>query len=205
MAGFSHRYLLLIINSFKSILSNDLFVDLMKFKGMRFSAWVVLFSAMLVVGCKKGENDPFISFKSRDGRISGTWKLISLESTDSYSSVGGTSVTTKNYDGSILTTISSGSSDVESYSYEITIEKNGNYSSIEITDGTTVEKEGHWWWLDDAKNKTRITFEDDFSSYKIDQLKNKELILTESYTSETVFDASTSTSEYSATYIYEKQ
>ncbi len=42
----------------------------------------MLFSIPFINGCKKGEDDPFLSLRSRDSRITGTWKLDSYESVD---------------------------------------------------------------------------------------------------------------------------
>ena len=37
------------------------------------------------VGCKKGEEDPIISLRSRDARITGTWELKKMEVKCSFS------------------------------------------------------------------------------------------------------------------------
>lgn len=77
---------------------------------------VILFSVLLTgigfYGCKKGENDPFISFKSRDKRIMGEWDLTKMElssvTIDKDNTIGAssynhqtTSVTTS-FDGSVF-------------------------------------------------------------------------------------------------------
>lgn len=38
---------------------------------------ILLFPLLSLVGCKVGDNDPFLSLRSRDNRISATWKLES--------------------------------------------------------------------------------------------------------------------------------
>lgn len=78
---------------------------------------VILFSVFLTgigfYGCKKGENDPFISFKSRDKRLMGEWTLSKMDLSSVTVNKGNTigtssynhktiSVTTS-FDGSILT------------------------------------------------------------------------------------------------------
>ena len=35
----------------------------------------------MLAGCKKGENDPGISFRSRDARIVGEWEMEIMEET----------------------------------------------------------------------------------------------------------------------------
>ncbi len=42
-------------------------------KKIFFLLAVAIFSATFITSCKKGEDDPFISFRSRDGRIIGVW------------------------------------------------------------------------------------------------------------------------------------
>lgn len=131
----------------------------------------------LTQSCKRGENDPFISLKSRDGRITGTWNLVNLE----ISEVDNGSTTTITYDGTTLTINEDGNVDSYLYSHEMTIEKDGTYERELYNDGDTYKNTGHWWWLHDKQKKTRIAFDDDGNSFYIDQLKNKELILQYQY------------------------
>jgi len=130
------------------------------------------------VGCKKGENDPFISLKSRDGRITGTWKLSNVdqsnENTTNSSGKIVSTTTTEKYDGTNWTSSGFGPANTFPFSYEITIEKDGTWSSIEIDDGDTKEESGYWSWTDSKKNKTGIFIANAF--WTIDQLKNKEMI-----------------------------
>ena len=145
---------------------------------------VIAFTA-ISLSCKKGENDPFLSLKSRDSRITGIWELTNLDytETDTYSYDGTTVTTTstETYDGSLLTMVSDGDVDTYSYTYTLTIEKDGTYNVYIILDGYRNEKTGNWWWLDDKKRKTRIAFDDDLGSFEIDRLTNKELILKDDY------------------------
>ena len=60
-------------------------------KTKSFLAIALIFSSLLVfTGCRKGEDDPFLSFRSRTARLTGEWKLKSGEivytGTDSFSS-----------------------------------------------------------------------------------------------------------------------
>jgi len=60
-------------------------------KTMKNVLSAVLIAALImpiIQGCKKGEEDPFISFKSRDSRVTGTWELKSYE-------ISGTTVSTE--------------------------------------------------------------------------------------------------------------
>lgn len=146
---------------------------------------ILMFAAAIVLlatpSCKKGENDPFLSLKTRDARITGVWELSSMSSTSTNTNISsGTttiSTSTTNYDGTLLTTTSGGNTWSVSYSQEMTINKDGTYSMKEVDDGDTQESTGYWWWLTDKKKKTRIALDDDWNSFAIDQLKNKEMIL----------------------------
>ena len=144
-------------------------------------------------GCKKGENDPFISLRSRDARITGTWKFTEEDYSSSTTTTNDGTTTlsssTTKFDGSLLTTTytSGGETYTESYSYsrEMTIEKGGTYKMVVIEDGDKDEYTGRWCWLNDNKNKTQISFDGD-EIYIVNQLKNSELILThDSYSKST--------------------
>jgi len=160
----------------------------------------------MLFGCKKGENDPGISFRSRDARVVGEWKMASFEMeaksvNQMYNSssvlVTTTNTRTSKYDGSritrtVSTTGSSQTTTVDSSTYEntLTIEKDGtcvytekHTSSKEVN---TYTSRGIWLWADSKKNKSSITlsFTDvstpsSFTSgtYQIDLLKNKEMVL----------------------------
>lgn len=148
----------------------------------------ILGAALIMVAVpsctKKGENDPFLSFMSRDARITGKWKLSAYEDESTTTTVaGGTTfinTSTSNYDGTNMTdtwTSWGGGTNIYTYAREITINKDGTYNLKEVVDGDTQESTGYWWWIDDKKKKTRIAFDDDANSMDIDQLKNKEMIL----------------------------
>ena len=142
-------------------------------------ALMMVFALSLAfVGCKKGENDPLISLKSRDGRITGTWVLSKVDKSDDITITdGGANIiinTTETYDGTSWSTSSAGITTKVSFSYEVTIEKDGTWSSTQTTDGDTEEASGYWQWSDSKKNKTGIVVAN--TLWTIDQLKNKELI-----------------------------
>lgn len=169
----------------KSLMSRKI-LKLNKMKKTILFVFTVIAVMLTFNGCKKGENDPFLSLKSRNARITATWKLSKQE----YKKIvthktGGTTViktTTRNFDGSLMTVTTSIGTTSNPYSWEITIEKDGTYSMTKIEAGYKTEQTGNWWWLDDKNNKARIVFDIDNESYKIDQLKSKELILTQDYT-----------------------
>jgi hypothetical protein len=151
------------------------------------------FTVNMFCSCKKGGNDPAISFKSRDARITAQWKLTKIEST--YTQVVGpsTTLTLVSFDGFLYTTKISLNgnpviTDTKSGTFEMTIEKKGvmSWSETYINGGTTEARSatGFWSWLDSDKNKSSVYVEGGayffFSGrYKIDRLASKELVFIE--------------------------
>lgn len=170
---------------------------------------VLFVGSLTLVGCRKGENDPLISLRTRDARVSGDWKLVSYESTrkEVFSSEGITVTEnfTSTYDGNTWTETNPGGTDSYLYALNLMIEKDGNYTFTENEDGTKTEFNSKWSWLDDGKKKTRIQL-DDFGVFNINQLKNDEMIFTEDYLETVVEDnGDTQTITFTMTAVYEKQ
>jgi hypothetical protein len=182
-------------------------------------AAVVVVSGASFTACKKGENDPALSLKSRKGRLTGEWKLT--KGTETFTSGGSTSTT--NYDGTSITQSSGGGSITGTFAYTLTIDKEGTYEykmSETFGGSTSIDTEkGRWSFLGknkdgEIKNKEAIVLmETSYTSgttstttsnptsgaiWTIDQLKNKEMIVKgkETYTS----GSTTSTNEYSFTF-----
>lgn len=150
-------------------------------KKLILSALAIAVVASTFTSCKKGEGDPGISFKSRKGRVAGTWKITSWEEKTTTNSSGNTStedmvatdaaftVTTQSGGN---TTVLSGTIQDHSISFEkkgafemkrnmtiTSISFNGN--SNPVTEGNTMthSSKGTWNFLgkvDDYKNKERI-------------------------------------------------
>lgn len=121
--------------------------------------------------CKKGENDPFLSLKSRKARVVGEWTVTKEEGTSqdiSKVSFGGVTVTTTTnetsaYNGSVYTSLSvttssaggptqnSSNSDVYTQSY--TFEKDGTFSLETVYTGQnyTEKIEGTWAFVGKSK------------------------------------------------------
>lgn len=117
---------------------------------------IIVFTS--ITGCKKGENDPFLSLKSRRARISGEWKL--KEGVVTYqSNFGGspTNVTTTYTE----TTITTNGASVP-YSETLTIGEDGTYTLSVTEDGVNVTVSGVWFFVGKIKDLG---------------LKNKEAIL----------------------------
>lgn len=131
--------------------------------------------------CKKGENDPFLSLKSRKARVVGEWAVTMEEGKSqdiSKISFGGVTVTTttnetSTYNGTLftstsVTTSSAGGNPLENtyndvYTQSYTFEKDGSFSLETVYTGQnyTEKMEGTWAFV--GKSKTA-------------ELKNKEAI-----------------------------
>lgn len=144
-------------------------------------------------GCKKGENDPFISLHTRDARLAGDWDLSGKNSETTTTSVNGgnTSVTksTSTYSDGIETTVSVGGTSSTKYNLKLKIEKNGQFTytlenfNSKGEPSSTNEYKGYWTWGSTAKRKSSIIIDVDGPMkdilggvWNIDQLKNKEII-----------------------------
>jgi hypothetical protein len=158
--------------------------------------------------CKKGENDPFLSLKTRDARITGTWELESMtsRSVDSYLGTGGeyySEYTSTLADGQ-MTSTSTGSASGLGYSYssEMTIKKDGTLIISETSEDDKSTTTASWYWMNDTKKKTRINLNGDF---EVDRLTNKELILKTDDIHADSNENGSSTSSYSSTMTFKKK
>jgi hypothetical protein len=162
---------------------------------------IMLMSAFIVpamVSCKKGANDPTISLKSRNSRITAEWKLVKIAGSETYYGGGTTYSATFTYDGTNFIVAESPAggffgNGTATGAYTMTILKDGalEYSeSFTPSGGTLLSKTGKafWYWGNNDNNKIAISFTDggDYlvglvnNLYNIDELKSKELILVQS-------------------------
>jgi hypothetical protein len=177
---------------------------------------IIIAGMSTVTSCKKGENDPFLSLRSRKARITGEWKLSQGTITSSFTSGSLSGSSTQIYTGSTCT------SDGNTYSYSenLTIKKDGTYEVVIVDDGFVYTVKGLWFFAGkikdlDIKNKEAVVFseqqynESGYSeTYKglyggdvmiIDQLKNKEIIFKGSF-SYAGASGSTGTDTYDRTF-----
>lgn len=142
--------------------------------------------------CKRGENDPTISFKSRTERLVGDWNLVAKQgtevtnivvgNTDSlvsqsavYALSGGTGKET------VTTTVNTNASTVKTYLYTFAIQfkKEGDYtynavffrptgSNNSITQSYTGS--GNWNWVDKGKDKVALRLNNEGSISGLDTL-----------------------------------
>lgn len=172
---------------------------------------IIALSISMFVSCKKGENDPGISLRSRDARIVGEWTIESFENTN-IETIGSTKTTiVQKYNGSTITLTNNGGTPAPStstYKGKLDIKKDGTYTYTETrttgSNSTTETQTGNWSWLNSKKNKTQILISANGNLlqgngiYIVDELRNKKLVLKESSYEKT--QTSTSTSEDSNNY-----
>lgn len=156
-------------------------------KKVKIGILMLLAVILALPACKKGENDPFLSLKSRDGRITAKWKLTKIEYTETWVS-GTTIIQTVAYDGSIATMTYTGwPSQSATGTYEMDIIKDGTmtWNETYTPSGGSADVQnstGTWEWLDSYKNKTVILLAGGNNLFTggewvIDKLSSKELVL----------------------------
>ncbi len=60
----------------------------------------IIIGSLVLEGCKKGENDPFLTLSSRRARLAGDWKMTKLEMTQTSTDASGTDTYVYTSDGS---------------------------------------------------------------------------------------------------------
>jgi hypothetical protein len=140
------------------------------------STVVLLLSALVIAssfsGCKKGENDPFLSLRSRKSRLEGNWVIVKEEVSETNINGSTTEIMQSVYDGKMKVTtttttvgaLSTTVIDTVKYTVNFDIKKDGNYKIIAANENKIdiVTTEGTWLFLGKSK---------------LNDLKNKEAIL----------------------------
>jgi hypothetical protein len=184
-------------------------------KKVKIALLMVVAVVFLLPSCKKGENDPSISFYSRDNRLCSDWKLTKITGTRTFVEWGtNDNITeTTGFDGSLYTFTTNSTVDADytaTGAFEMTIDKSGivtwteNYTpnggSADVRSGTN-----YWYWVNTDKDKEFVYIGAGSNFYVgqcyIDRLATKELVLKYSYTS--VDNGESSTSDF--TYTFEQQ
>jgi hypothetical protein len=181
---------------------------------------IAIFAIPTFQSCKKGENDPSISFKSRDARITAEWKLTKIEGTQTTVNSGATTTVTITFDGAIKTTVTTVPgltpiTSTENITFDMTIDKKAKMSWTEVftilTPASTFTRSGTgtWQWVDSEKEKSFVTVcgpetggpGDLFTAgtYQIDRLASKELILISESSSNDNGDTKNSTYKFTFT------
>lgn len=128
----------------------------------------ILLSTVLIVfsGCKRGEEDPWLTFHTRDARMTQPWVLTGLQGTR-VETTGGTTINTEyTFDGTGLYITTDGVTKSYTYTFKMDVRDNGEVFSEETRDdletGDFVSKSsrtGFWYWGNDDKNKTSVYLE----------------------------------------------
>jgi hypothetical protein len=187
-------------------------------------AFIMAFSS-----CKKGEDDPFLSFRSRDSRITGEWLISNISGTErnhtkyisgSFEGNSTTEVITHEF-GEYIWTKNTTVTTVVDDETETTTDETTTYFNERITinkdgivtfkrtyeSGNEVVSSGYWYWVDSNKKKIGITFIVDYENitFNIRQLKNNELVLETKKTDYSSTSTTVSDSEIEVFHTYEKQ
>lgn len=118
-------------------------------------------SILMLLGCKKGEDDPTISFRTRKERFVGDWNLTR----GFVSSTSKNSVVNTSYSGSVFTTTTSLNPDLilsGSYTRTLSINKEGTFIDETYKSSEFTKEQGLWTFLE---------------GNNIEKLKNKEAVL----------------------------
>ena len=171
------------------------------------SIFIVVIIVITLISCRKGEEDPFFSFRSRKARITGYWRLTSGTTNISYNDT--TQVLT--YNGASIDYVVSAKNEGTLYSGNISyselwkINKNNTFEMYKNYPDYDISMSGDWVFYPkdkckDLKNKEAIlfsvkskkyiypnimynqtyTYTGDYCPYymfTISQLKNDEIIL----------------------------
>jgi hypothetical protein len=120
-----------------------------------------MMSALIIAAipsCKKGEDDPFISFQSRKARVAGEWKFTSGHGTKTETGPGADSESWT-LDGTSYTHTDSTGTTAARRVVAYTFEKDGAFSFTDTYDGDVYSGKGNWDFeggVGDVKKRSRI-------------------------------------------------
>ena len=164
-------------------------------------------------GCKKGEDDPFLSLRTRTARLTGKWSVSKMLKEDISTYDGSTVSIVDEFDGETqVTTVTNSNGQVTTTTSQYTVNyefrKDGTFTSVYSTNNNApdiITTEGYWTFLKknkDSKLKSKeaimltetkrssqnngsVTIESWIPSeiFMIHQLKNKEIVLGSDYNS----------------------
>lgn len=162
---------------------------------------VSITSIFFLSDCKKGDEDPRVSFRSRKARLTGEWLMKSGNASINFISIVDPPYNQNlSFDGSKVElnqteTSGPGIVYIGAYSLALTIKKDGTFNFRENFAGDVLEANGRWnfeYGSGDVKNKEEVTFKIEAASkgateghvfnkqrtvftYRLIQLKNKDL------------------------------
>lgn len=146
---------------------------------------ITLFLATLFVspGCKVGDNDPFLTFHSRDARLTQQWRLTSMEGTIVQTTDGNTTNIVYKFDGTTLYITTNDVTTSYAYTFVMDIKNDGDVVSAETeadpSNPSSIiqlsSKDGYWYWGSDNQNKSSVVLDltgvlADYKSFDIPRL-----------------------------------
>lgn len=135
---------------------------------------LILCAGFIFTGCKKGENDPFLSMKTRKARVCGEFTVSNYEST--YINTTNNSTSTEKLEDGILTITDTDTSGTTITKYpfaaEFTFKKDGSFERSITTDSYQFQLSGSWYFVGknkdaDLKNKEAISLTNHATAYTI--------------------------------------
>ncbi len=148
-----------------------------------------LFTVLLILplvfdSCRKGPEDPLISFRSRKNRLTGQWKITS--GYEKYTRTNSNRISSTTISGNTYFKTTSGKvSESGTVTVEYHFEKNGNYNFLRIEqhDGSsdTIIAKGSWNFLSsngNLKNKEAIVLTQIRYYLSVGAIKNQDLYAT---------------------------
>jgi len=168
-------------------------------KKLKIALLMIVAVVFILPSCKKGPDDPFISFRSRDGRLIRTWKLTNITGTYNNDAV--------TYDGANVT--EAGTTNYINATFVMTFDKDAKFSYTETktsnftgAKATTTTDQSYWFWSNSNKNKDFLICNANLfglgsGEYFVDGLKTSTLTLK--------YDDETSTSITNLTFTFTKQ
>ena len=146
------------------------------------SIFIIIVIVSIFNSCKKSDNDPLISFGTRDALITNKWELKTLTKTVTIvNNLGSTDIKKYNFDGATMVENHKdyyGNETEKSYEYSdiLEIAKDNTYIRVINEDGVTTETKAFWYWHNSKKNKIGISFNNG-TIFFINRLARKELVL----------------------------
>jgi hypothetical protein len=140
------------------------------FKFLFKNQLLILIACIVLAGCKVGEDDPFISFRSRDNRLKANWKMSEMNNRYEIRTFqpGTSPITTviestfDGYDTRVKTIVNGNlvSDSTFGMSYLMKIEENGEleHETALIPSIFSIKSSGedNWYWLNTDKKKARV-------------------------------------------------
>jgi hypothetical protein len=123
----------------------------------------VILVSVLAESCRKGDNDPFLSLRSRKARVAGSWTLTTANGTTTIEAPDATTSEAWTFDGTskhFTNTFTDGHGTVTSdtslaYKLLYTFDKDGTFVMIETDRGEQVTKRGTWDFNAGPANEAR--------------------------------------------------